>query len=175
MFAIQAPDKCNSLQLRPLSNNSVSGEFRYLALTMQRYRIRRRISQLRFLDSALLQPVCEVGRRRIVALRDELLGGPVGKQRLDFRTVLVQLAFAGAFRPSDRQAGSPEARLARRASFVRAEINPRSISGRCRIRVKTGQKGFFGSHRIRFVMLPTRPRLVLFSIFPTFFFSPFPV
>ena len=44
----------------------------------------------------------EVGRRRIVALRDELLGGPVGEQRLDFRTVLVQLAFAGAFRPSDR-------------------------------------------------------------------------
>ena len=78
-----------------------------LALTMQRYRIRRRISQLRFLDSALLQPVCEVGRRRIVTLRDELLGGPVGEQRLDFRTVLVQLAFAGAFRPSDRQAGSP--------------------------------------------------------------------
>ena len=94
------------------------------ALTMQRYRIRRRISQIRFLDSALLQPVCEVGRRRIVALRDELLGGPVGKQRLDFRTVLVQLAFAGAFRPSDRQ----EARLARRDSFVRSEINPRSIS-----------------------------------------------
>ena len=78
-----------------------------MALTAQRYRIRRRISQLRFLDSAPLQPVCEVGRRRIVALRDELLGGPVGKQRLDFRTVLVQLAFAGAFRPSDRQAGSP--------------------------------------------------------------------
>ena len=76
-----------------------------MALTAQRYRIRRRISQLRFLDSALLQPVCEVGRRRIVALRDELLGGPVGEQRLDFRTVLVQLAFAGAFRPSDRQAG----------------------------------------------------------------------
>ena len=74
---------------------------------MQRYRIRRRISQLQFFDSALLQPVCEVGRRRIVALRDELLGGPVGKQRLDFRTVLVQLAFAGAFRPSDRQAGNP--------------------------------------------------------------------
>ena len=74
---------------------------------MQRYRIRRRISQLQFFDSALLQPVCEVGRRRIVALRDELLGGPVGKQRLDFRTVLVQFAFAGAFRPSDRQAGNP--------------------------------------------------------------------
>ena len=74
---------------------------------MQRYRIRRRISQLRFLDSALLQPVCEVGRRRFVALRDELLGGPVGEQRLDFRTVLVQLAFAGAFRSSDRQTGSP--------------------------------------------------------------------
>ena len=72
------------------------------ALTAQRYRIRRRISQIRFLDSALLHPVCEVGRRRIVALRDELLGGPVGEQRLDFRTVLVQLAFAGAFRPSDR-------------------------------------------------------------------------
>ena len=78
-----------------------------MALTDQRYRIRRRILQLRFLEPALLQPVCEVGRRRIVALRDELLGGPVGEQRLDFRTVLVQLAFAGAFRPSDRQAGSP--------------------------------------------------------------------
>ena len=78
-----------------------------MALTMQRYRIRRRISQLRFLDSALLQPVCEVGRRRFVALRDELLGGPVGEQRLDFRTVLVQLAFAGAFRSSDRQTGNP--------------------------------------------------------------------
>ena len=46
--------------------------------------------------------------RGFVAPRDdELLGGPVGEQRLDFRTVLVQLAFAGAFRPSDRQAGSP--------------------------------------------------------------------
>ena len=78
-------------------------EFRLaLALTMQRYRIRHRISQLLFLDSALLHPVCEVGRQRIVALRDEFLGGPVGEQRLDFRTVLVQLAFAGAFRPSDR-------------------------------------------------------------------------
>ena len=42
-----------------------------------------------------------------MALRDKLLGGPVGEQRLDFRTVLVQFAFAGAFRPSDRQAGSP--------------------------------------------------------------------
>ena len=72
--------------------------------------------------------------------------------------------------PFDCPTGRPEARLARRASFVRAEINPRSISGRCRIRVKTGQKGFFGSHRIRFVMSPTRPRLALFSIFPTFFF-----
>ena len=41
------------------------------------------------------------------ALRGELLGGPVGKQRFDFRTVLVQLAFAWAFRPSDRQVGSP--------------------------------------------------------------------
>ena len=74
---------------------------------MQRYQSGHRISQLWFLDSALLQPVCEVGRRRIVALRDELLGGPIGEQRLDFRTVLVQLAFAGAFRPSDRQAGRP--------------------------------------------------------------------
>ena len=72
--------------------------------------------------------------------------------------------------PFGRPTGRPEARLARRASFVRAEINPRSISGRCRIRVKTGQKGFFGSHRIRFVMSPTRPRLALFSIFPKFFF-----
>ena len=34
-----------------------------LALPAQRYRIRRRISQLRFLDSALLHPVCEVGVR----------------------------------------------------------------------------------------------------------------
>ena len=34
------------------------------ALTAQRYRIRRGISQLRVLDSAFLQPVCEVGRRR---------------------------------------------------------------------------------------------------------------
>ena len=186
-------------------------------LTMQRYRIRRRISQLRFLDSALLQPVCEVGRRRIVALRDELLGGPVGEQRLDFRTVLVQLVnrhstvthyqrptvtqlqeggtggevseilfFSAKSKrrpsliysmqiipvclsivarrkgvsatrrggsnwtpisllvghpcklfnmsslllpgPFGRPTGRPEARLARRTSFVRAEINPRSIS-----------------------------------------------
>ena len=66
------------------------------ALTMQRYRIRRRISQIQFPSSALLHPVFEVGRRRIVALRDELLGEPVGEQRLDFRTVLVQLSFAGA-------------------------------------------------------------------------------
>ena len=95
------------------------------ALTAQRYRIRRRISQLRFLDSALLNLVCEVGRRRIVALRDELLGGPVGEQRLDFRTVLVQLAFAGAFRSSDRQAGSPS----RAKGFFRpCGDQPRSIS-----------------------------------------------
>ena len=95
------------------------------ALTAQRYRIRRRISQLRFLDSALLQPVCEVGRQRIVAFRDELLGGPVGEQRLDFRTVLVQLAFAGAFQPSDRQAGSPS----RAKGFFRPRGDqPRSIS-----------------------------------------------
>ena len=73
---------------------------------MQRYQSGHRISQLRFLDSAHLHPVCEVGRRRIVALRDELLGGPVGEQRLDFRTVLVQLAFTGAFLPSNRQAES---------------------------------------------------------------------
>ena len=72
------------------------------------YQSGHRISQLRFLDSALLHPVCEVGMRGFVAPRDdELLGGPVGEQRLDFRTVLVQPAFAGAFRPSDRQAGSP--------------------------------------------------------------------
>ena len=96
-----------------------------MALTAQRYRIRRRILQLRFLESALLQPVCEVGRRRIVALRDELLGGPVGEQRLDFGTVLVQLAFAGAFRPSDRQAGSPS----RAKGFFRPRGDqPRSIS-----------------------------------------------
>ena len=96
-----------------------------MVLTAQRYRIRRRISQLRFLESALLQPVCEIGRRRIVALRDELLGGPVGEQRLDFRTVLVQLAFAGAFRPSDRQAGSPS----RAKGFFRPRGDqPRSIS-----------------------------------------------
>ena len=97
------------------------------ALTAQRYRIRRRISQLRFLDSALLQPVCEVGRRRIVALRDELLGGPVGEQCLDFRTVLVQLAFAGAFRPSDRQAGRPS----RAKGFLRprGDQPPLDLSG----------------------------------------------
>ena len=74
---------------------------------MQRYQNGHRISQLRFLNSALLHPVCEVGRRGFVALRDELLGGPVGEQRLDFRTMLVQLAFAGAVRSSDGQAGSP--------------------------------------------------------------------
>ena len=51
-------------------------------------------------------------------LRDELLSGPVDEQRLDLRTVLVQLAFAGAFRPSDRQAGS---RLARKADQEIAE------------------------------------------------------
>ena len=100
-----------------------------MALTAQRYRIRRRISQLRFLDSALLQPVCEVGRRRIVALRDELLGGPVGEQRLDFRTVLVQLAFAGAFRPSDRQAGRQAGSPSRAKDFFRpCGDQPRSIS-----------------------------------------------
>ena len=55
-----------------------------------------------------------------IALRNELLGGPVGEQRLDFRTVLIQLAFAEAFRPSDRQAGSPS----RAKSFFR----PRLIS-----------------------------------------------
>ena len=111
-----------------IMNLRLIGDWRgvfWQTLTMQRYRIRRRISQLRFLDSALLQPVCEVGRRRIVALRDELLGGPVGKQRLDFRTVLVQLAFAGAFRSSDRQAGSPS----RAKGFLRPlGDQPRSIS-----------------------------------------------
>ena len=71
---------------------------------MQRYRIRRRISQLRFLDSALLQPVCEVGRRRIVALCDELLGGPVGERCLDFR---ISLLLSGPF---DRPTGRSEAR-----------------------------------------------------------------
>ena len=96
-----------------------------LTLPAQRYRIRRRISQLRFLDSALLHPVCEVGRRRIVALRDELLGGPVGEQCLDIRTVLVKLAFTGAFRPSDRQTGSPS----RAKGFLRPRGDqPRSIS-----------------------------------------------
>ena len=68
---------------------------RRTALTAQRYRIRRRISQIRFLDSAFLHSVCEFGRRGF------------GEQRLDFRTVLAQLAFAEAIRPSDRQAGSP--------------------------------------------------------------------
>ena len=96
-----------------------------LALTAQRYRIRRRISQLRFLESALLHPVCEVGRRRIVAHRDELLGGPVGEQRLDFRTVLVKLAFTGACRTAERQAGSPS----RAKGFFRPRGDqPRSIS-----------------------------------------------
>ena len=70
-----------------------------MALTMQRYQNGHRISQLRFLDSALLHPINEVGRRGFVALRDELLGGSVGEQRREFRTVLVQLAFTGAFRP----------------------------------------------------------------------------
>ena len=45
------------------------------ALTAQKYQSGHRISRIRFLDSALLHPVCEVGWRRIVALRDELLGG----------------------------------------------------------------------------------------------------
>ena len=45
-----------------------------MALTVQMYQNGHIISQLRFPDSALLHPVCEVGRRRIVALRDELLG-----------------------------------------------------------------------------------------------------
>ena len=107
---------CNQKQSQPCKTS---------ALTAQRYRIRRRISQLRFREFALLQPVCEVGRRRIVALRDKLLGGPVGEQRLDFRTVLVQLAFTGAFRPSDRQAGSPS----RAKGFFRPRGDqPRSIS-----------------------------------------------
>ena len=55
----------------------------------------------------LLHPVCEVGGRGFVAFRDELLGGPVGEQRLDFRAILVQLAFTGTFRPSYGQAGGP--------------------------------------------------------------------
>ena len=38
--------------------------------------------------TALLHPVCKVGRRGFVALRDELLGGTVGEQCLDFRTVM---------------------------------------------------------------------------------------
>ena len=107
-----------------IMNLRLIGDWRgvfWQTLTMQRYRIRYRISQLRFLDSALLHPVCEVGRRRIVALRDELLSRPVGEQRLDFRTVLVQLAFAGAFRPSDRPS--------RAKDFLRPRRDqPRSIS-----------------------------------------------
>ena len=95
------------------------------ALTAQKYRIRHRISQIRFFDSALLHPVCEVGRRGFVALRYGILGGPVGEQRLDFRTVLVQLAFAGAFRSSDWPAGSPS----RAKGFLRPRgEQPRSIS-----------------------------------------------
>ena len=127
-------DRRQGAQSKEIDTKATAGEctacagFRdktLLALTAQRYRIRRRISQLRFLNSALLHPVCEVGRRRIVALRDELLGGPVGEQRLDFRTVLVQLAFAGAFWPSDRQAGSPS----RAKGFFRPRGDqPRSIS-----------------------------------------------
>ena len=84
---------------------------RMLAPTMQRYQRYQsghRISQLRFPDSALLRPVYEVGRRGFAALRDdEFLGGPVGEQRRDFGTVLALLAFAGAFRSSNRQAESP--------------------------------------------------------------------
>ena len=101
------------------------------ALTMQRYRIRRRISQLRFLDSALLQPVCEVGRRRIVALCDELLGGPVGERCLDFRTSLLLPG------PFDRPTGRPEARLARRASFVGPMQRYRRSLGRPPLQPKT--------------------------------------
>ena len=82
-------------RINSLSNSAKAAK---MALTMQRYQSCHRISQLRFLDSAHLHPDCEVGRRRIVALRDELLGGPVGEQHLNFRTVLVQLAFARAFR-----------------------------------------------------------------------------
>ena len=94
---------------------------------MQRYQNGHRISQLRFLNSALLHPVCEVGRRGFVALCDELLGGPVGEQRLDFRTMLVQLAFAGAVRPSDGQAGS----LSRAKGFLRpcGDQPPLNLSG----------------------------------------------
>ena len=36
-----------------------------------------------------------------------------------------------------------------------------SRSGMCRIRVKTGHKGFFSSDRIRFVISPTRSRIAL--------------
>ena len=121
-----AADRTNRLQ-RPWKPIRKKNRCPIMALTAQRYRIRRRISQLRFLDSALLQPVCEVGRRRIIALRDELLGGPVGEQCLDFRTVLVQLAFAGAFRPSDRQAGRPS----RAKGFLRprGDQPPLDLSG----------------------------------------------
>ena len=60
------------------------------------------INTFGFLIPRFFIQFCEAGRRRIVTLREELLGGPVDEQRLDFRAVLVQLAFAGAFRPSDR-------------------------------------------------------------------------
>ena len=76
-------------------------------------------------DFALSHPVCEVGRRRIVALRDELPGGPLASSASISGRCLSCLLLPGPF---DRPTGRPEARLARRASFVRAEINPRSIS-----------------------------------------------
>ena len=85
---------------RPIArSHPIENRLTYRALTMQRYQNGHRISQIRFLDFALLHPICEVGRRGFVALRDELLGGSVGEQRREFRTVLVQLAFTGAFRP----------------------------------------------------------------------------
>ena len=79
-----------------------------------------------FSDFALLHPVCEVGRRGLVALRDELLVGPVGEQRPRFPDGACPACFLPG--PFGRPTGRPEACLVRRASFVRAEINPRSTS-----------------------------------------------
>ena len=50
--------------------------------------------------------------------------------------------------------------------FTSDQMAQLATSGRCRIRVKTSHKGFFSSHRIRFVISPPPLRPGPFLTFP---------
>jgi hypothetical protein len=53
-------------------------------------------------QSALLQPIVEIGLGRVVAIGDKLLGGTICKEALDLGTKRIEFAFSGARRsPED--------------------------------------------------------------------------